>query len=197
MGHRRDHEWLETFEGPGADRYDRHARWMRGLHERTARRVAGSLPPGGRYVDVGTGPGTLVAGVAGLRSDVTVTGIDASARMVEIASARLAPVADAGRGRVLVGDAAALPLPDASVDVVTAVLTMHHWEDLRAGVAELARVLLPGGTALIVEMRGPARDIGRELRQAFHPVLVERGNAWVAGLPLLVRLTTRAGDRAS
>ena len=50
MGHRRDHEWLETFEGAGADRYDAHARRLRGLHERTARRVAELLPVGGGHV---------------------------------------------------------------------------------------------------------------------------------------------------
>ena len=187
MGHRRDHEWLETFEGEGADRYDAHARSLRGMHERTARRVAELVPPGGRHVDVGSGPGTLLARVAALRPDVTVTGVDVSQRMVELATARLAAVAGAERARVLVGDAAALPLPDACADVVTAVVTMHHWQDLDAGVAEAMRVLAPGGTVLVVELRGPARHVARALRAA--DALVVRGNAWVYGLPLLVRLS--------
>ena len=189
MGHCRDHEWLETFEGAGADRYDAHARRLRGLHERTARRVAELLPVGGGHVDVGTGPGTLPALVAGLRPDVAVTGVDASERMVQLAAARLAAAAHGDRGRVLLGDAAALPLPVASADVVTAVLTMHHWHDLDAGVAELGRVLAPGGAVLVVEMRGPSRHVARALRRA--GLLVVRQNAWVYGLPLLARLTAR------
>lgn len=188
-GHRRDHEWLETFEGAAADRYDAHARLMRGMHERVARRVADLLPPGGRHVDVGSGPGTVLARVAQLRPDVTVTGVDASQRMVELATDRLSAAAPGGRGRALVGDAAALPLPDASADVVTAIVTIHHWLDLEAGLGELIRVLAPGGTALVVEMRGPARHVARVLRR--FGASVERGNAWVYGVPVLVRLSAR------
>ncbi len=188
-GHRRDHEWLETFDGAAADRYDAHARLMRGMHERLARQVADLLPPRGRHVDVGSGPGTLLARVAELRPDVTVTGVDASQRMVELATDRLAVAAPDGRGRALVGDAAALPLPDASADVVTAVVTIHHWLDLEAGLGELSRVLAPAGTVLVVEMRGPARHVARALRGS--GAVVERGNAWVYGLPVLVRLAAR------
>lgn len=233
MGHRRDHEWLETFDGAGADRYDAHARRLRGMHERTAARIADLLPPGGQYLDVGSGPGTLLARVAALRPDAGVTGVDASPRMVEIAAARLAALpaerpangqpderptneqpderpanerpderraampsgdttssgGEAVRARVLQGSAEALPLPDRSADVVSAVLTMHHWDDLAAGVAEVLRVLAPGGSVLVVEMRGPARHVARALRQA--GALVGRENAWVYALPLLVRLTAR------
>lgn len=187
MGHRRDHEWLETFDGAGADRYDAHSRRLRGVHERIARRVADLLPAGGRYVDVGSGPGALLAQVAMLRPDVTVTGVDPSQRMVELAAGRLSGTS--GRGTVRQGSAESLPLPDASADVVSAVLTMHHWDDLDAGVGEALRVLAPGGSLLVVEMRGPSRHVTRALRRA--GALVVRRNAWVYGLPLLVRLTAR------
>ena len=186
MGHRRDHEWLETFEGDGADRYAEHARWMGGMHERAARRIAEVLPRGGRYVDVGTGPGALPAAIAALRPDATVTGVDPSERMVELAQARLAATRVVEPGRVLRGDAAHLPLPDGSADVVSAVLTMHHWPDLDGGVAELARVLAPGGAIVVVEMRGPSRHVARALRRA--GLVVVRRNAWVMGVPALVRL---------
>jgi ubiquinone/menaquinone biosynthesis C-methylase UbiE len=190
MGHQRDHEWLETFEGDGADRYAQHARWMGRMHERTAHRVAEALPHGGSYVDVGTGPGTLPAQVAALRPDAGVTGVDPSQRMVELATAHLAAATVAGTGgRVVLGDAAHLPLPDASAEVVSAVLTMHHWPDLDGGIAELIRVLAPGGTVLVVEMRGPSRHVARALRRA--GLLVVRQNAWVMGLPVLVRLSAR------
>ena len=191
MGHRRDHEWLETFDGEGADRYAQHARWMRRMHERTARRLADALPQGGSYVDVGTGPGTLPGEVAALRPDAVVTGVDPSQRMVELATAHLttATVPGTETRRVLLGDAAHLPLPDASADVVSAVLTMHHWPDLDGGIAELTRVLAPGGTVLVVEMHGPARHVARALRRA--GLLVVRRNAWVMGLPALARLSAR------
>ncbi len=197
MGHRRDHEWLETFEGDGADRYDAHSRWLRGMHQRTATRLATLLPPGGRLLDVGAGPGRLLAQVAELRPDAFVTGVDRSQRMVELAGARLAPLAGTGaaprtggepRARALLGDVAALPVPDDSADVVSAVLTAHHWDDLRAGFAEIARVLTPGGSVLVVEMRGPATHVARAIREAFASSAPRRRRVWVMGLPLLVGL---------
>lgn len=187
MGHRRDHEWLETFEGAAADRYDRHSRWLRGLHARTASRLAALVPPGGRLLDVGCGPGRLLAEVAALRPDVAVTGLDVSERMVELATSRLARVAG-GRGRVVRGDVHDLPLAGGSADVVTAVLTAHHWDDLRRSFAEVARVLAPGGSVLVVEMRGPARHVARTLGDVLGVVPVRREAAWVVGLPLLTRL---------
>lgn len=193
VGHRRDHEWLETFEGEGADRYDAHVRSLRGMHERAARRVVDLLPQGGRYVDVGAGPGTMLAQVAALRPDVTVTGVDPSQRMVELASGRLSEVG--ARARVLQGSAESLPLPDASADVVSAVVTMHHWQDLDAGVAEVMRALAPGGSVLVIEMHGPARHVARALRRA--GAIVVREIAWVYGLPLLARLTARRPEEAA
>ncbi len=181
MGHRQDHEWLETFDGAGADRYDSHSRWLAGMHRRTAARVAAVLPRGGRLLDIGCGPGRLLAQVAAQRPDASLTGVDLSERMVELATARLG--GDAGRARVLRGDAAALPVPDGSADVITAVLTAHHWEDLTRGVDEAARALAPGGTVLVVEMRGPARHVSRALRGALGQV--DRRTVWAVGLPLL------------
>jgi len=196
MGHRHDHQWLETFDGAGADRYDSHSRWLAGMHRRTAARVAALLPEGGRLLDVGCGPGRFLSQVAGGRPDVSLTGVDRSERMVELATARLGgDTGDAGPARVLRGDAAALPVPDGSADVVTAILTAHHWEDLARGVGEAVRALAPGGTLLVVEMPGPARHVSRALRDALGQV--ERRTVWVMGLPLLVGLEARRGPAAS
>ena len=57
----------------------------------------------------------------------------------------------------LVGDAASLPLPDRSFDLVISTLSMHHWADVPAGLAEIARVLRPGGRALIWDFRAGTR----------------------------------------
>ncbi len=205
MEHRRDHEWLETFDGAGADRYDSHSRWLRGMHGRAADRVAALLPPGGRVLDIGCGPGRLLAEVVARRPDAQVTGVDLSGRMVELATARLAatvggsPGAAAGAAggiggaRVVLGDAAALPVADGSADVVTAVLTAHHWEDLRRGVDEALRAVAPGGTVLVVEMRGPARHVAGALCHAVGSSGVRRRTVWAIGLPLLVGLEARSG----
>jgi SAM-dependent methyltransferase len=91
-----------------------------------------------------------------------VTGLDLDPAMIEVAraNAERAPD-DAGRrpsdaGRLpsfVVGDVASLPFADASFDLVVSTLSMHHWADPRAGLAEIGRVLRPGGRALVWDLR--------------------------------------------
>lgn len=101
-----------------------------------------------RIVDVGCGPGAAVrwAAAAGAQA----TGIDPSEAMVELARRRSRNL----RGvRFEVGDAAELPLDDDSVTIAWAIATYHHWPDQQAGLAEIRRVLAPGGRLLIGERR--------------------------------------------
>jgi SAM-dependent methyltransferase len=56
-----------------------------------------------------------------------------------------------------VGDVAKLPYRDGSVDLVVSTLSQHHWPDRPAALAELARVLAPGGRIWIYDLRGALR----------------------------------------
>jgi demethylmenaquinone methyltransferase/2-methoxy-6-polyprenyl-1,4-benzoquinol methylase len=61
------------------------------------------------------------------------------------------------RGSALIeADALALPLPDASLDLVTAAFGFRNLANYRTGLAELRRVLRPGGTAAILEFSQPS-----------------------------------------
>jgi len=112
--------------------------------------------PGTRLLDLATGTGT-VARLAAARG-AAVVGIDASPEMLEI-GLRLAPELD-----LRVADACALPFPDAVCDVVTCGLAVTHFVDLETALAEVLRVLRPGGTfaASAWGDRGsnPARIVG-------------------------------------
>jgi SAM-dependent methyltransferase len=55
--------------------------------------------------------------------------------------------------RFRVGDVAALPFADNSVDLVVSTLSLHHWDDPAAGLNEIVRVLGPGGQAWIYDFR--------------------------------------------
>ena len=89
-----------------------------------------------RVLEVGGGPGELSARIAEeLGCEVVM--VDVSPRMVELARAR---GVDAR-----VGDAQRLPFPDGAFDCVVAAWVLFHLEDIDAGVAELGRVLRPGG----------------------------------------------------
>jgi ubiquinone/menaquinone biosynthesis C-methylase UbiE len=139
--------------------YDRLTRILLGpLYQAIAEDVARSSPPGGRVLDVGCGPGLLSLRLA-RRDALEVTGIDLDPAMIDRALANVDRSA-AGAARqptFLVGDVAALPFTDGSIDVVASTFSMHHWADPAAGLAEIGRVLRPGGRALIWDLEPGSR----------------------------------------
>jgi Methylase involved in ubiquinone/menaquinone biosynthesis len=146
------HRHTETFDGPATRRYSSLARGpLRWVYRSLARDLAPAVPRGATVLDVGTGPGILLAELARRRPDIELIGVDISADMVAAARANLAPYGS--RVTVHTGDVADLPLADASVDLIVSSLSAHHWAAPAAAVPELARVLRPGGRAYIYDMR--------------------------------------------
>lgn len=123
------------------------------------------LRPGEAMLDVGCGTGTLalaarrVAGASG-----EVFGIDASPEMVERArrKARRAGL----QIELRQAPAQALPFADGRFDLVTSTLMLHHLprQDRQACVREMARVLKPGGRALVVEFARSSQARGGLVR---------------------------------
>jgi SAM-dependent methyltransferase len=103
---------------------------------------------GRRILDVGCGAGPLLAALR--ERGAVVTGVDASTRMVELARQRLGDGADLQRADLR----GPLPFPDGAFDDVIACLVLHYLEDWTAPLAELRRVLAPGGR-LIVAVNHP------------------------------------------
>jgi ubiquinone/menaquinone biosynthesis C-methylase UbiE len=75
--------------------------------------------------------------------------------MIQQARANAARPADADQPRpsFVVDDVASVAFPDGSFDLVVSTLSMHHWADPAAGLAEIGRVLRPGGRALVWDFR--------------------------------------------
>jgi len=135
--------------------YDSHARVLFGSFYRgVAADVAATASPQATVLEVGCGPGHLSIDLA-RHHGLDVTGLDLDPAMIERARSNAVgdgPTVEAGPAFVL-GDVAALPFDDASFDVVVSTLSMHHWSQPAAGLAEIARVLRPGGRALIWDLR--------------------------------------------
>jgi SAM-dependent methyltransferase len=115
--------------------------------------VARVAPAGGKVLDVGCGPGHLANRLASDHG-LEVTGLDLDPAMIARARANAdRGVAVERQPTFVVGGVAALPFPDSSFDLVVSTLSMHHWADPTAGQAEIARVLRPGGRALVWDIR--------------------------------------------
>jgi SAM-dependent methyltransferase len=113
-----------------------------------------------RVLEVGGGQGELAERMQSeLRAAVTF--VDQSERMVELARGR--GIADS-----LVGDIQALPFEDGSFDTVVAAWMLYHVQDLDRGLAEIARVLAPGGS--LVAVTNSVRHL-EELRTIFDTLM--------------------------
>jgi ubiquinone/menaquinone biosynthesis C-methylase UbiE len=107
----------------------------------------------GEAADLGCGPGQLVIELARRAPGLQVTGIDLSDEMIVRgqANARHAGLSD--RVSFRQGAAQQIPFPDASLDLVVSTLSLHHWSDPVAVLDEIVRVLRPGGSFLIFDLR--------------------------------------------
>ena len=116
----------------------------------SARLVAGlaGVGPGDLVVDVGCGPGRFLREAA--ERGATAVGVDPSSQMRRLATRRT-PAGLRDAVRVADGTAERLPLEDGAATVAWAVASFHHWTDQDSGLAELRRVLRPGGRLLIAE----------------------------------------------
>lgn len=94
-----------------------------------------------RVLEVGCGRGEAAERMVG-EVDADVVAVDQSERMVELTQARGV--------RARVGDVQDLPFADASFDCALAAWMLYHLPDLDRGLAELARVLVPGGRLVAV-----------------------------------------------
>jgi ubiquinone/menaquinone biosynthesis methyltransferase len=142
-----------------ADRYDlitvllswgRDHAWKRRLIRE------GGVQPGDRVVDLACGTGDIAWLAA--RAGATVTGLDITLRMIELARRKAAIDGTGGqppKARFAVADMMALPLADASANVVTTGYGLRNVPALGDAIDEIARVLRPGGRLASLDFNRP------------------------------------------
>jgi demethylmenaquinone methyltransferase/2-methoxy-6-polyprenyl-1,4-benzoquinol methylase len=132
--------------------------------DRRWRRVAAEavVRPGDRVLDACCGTGDFA--LADARAGGRVTGLDFSEQMLERARAKSSAV------EWVQGDALALPFEDGSFDAATVGFGVRNLESLERGLAELRRVLRPGGRLGVLEITRP-----RGALAPFYRLWFERG----------------------
>jgi ubiquinone/menaquinone biosynthesis C-methylase UbiE len=159
-------------EGSTARWYDRTTRKDMPEFKALALRIAAVVPPGGAVLEVAPGPGFLSIELA--KRGLQVQGVDISKTFVQIAKRNA--TADGVQARFELGNAAALPVEDGSVDFVVCRAAFKNFSEPVKALSEMRRVLRPGGTALLIDMR---RDVNvRELKRYVDGLGVNLLNRW-------------------
>jgi SAM-dependent methyltransferase len=146
-----------------------------------AERMEAAAPPDARFLEVGVGTGRIALNLH--RRGRWVTGIDLSAAMMAVyrdkaAAAGLPPP------RLVRADVTRLPFADASVDVVVEVHLLHLVPGWRPALAEIRRVLAPGGVVLLGG-GGGHQDHPRSPRDQAHRRIRELTATALSGRPWL------------
>lgn len=130
-----------------------------GTKSRFDRRAVARMPitPGMHLLDLCTGSGDLAIEIARQHPDVRITGIDASENMLEVARRKSAGFAD--RIHYETGDALDLNYADDAFDGAVISFGLRNLESLESGLAELKRVVRPGGFVCNIDQGKPSNPL--------------------------------------
>lgn len=106
-------------------------------------------------LDVATGTGDFAFEALSILKPEKITGVDISAGMLEIAKQKIAKRNLGHLFEVKLGDSEKLPFTDDTFDAVTVAYGVRNFENLEAGLADIFRVLKPGGKAVVLEFSKP------------------------------------------
>lgn len=148
-----------SMEGVVAAWYARATRAYTADFDRTAGQFAARMPAGAKLLEVAPGPGYLAIALAAAlarRGDGAVEAIDISHSFVRIATRNAAQAGVAATFRH--GDVHAMPYPAEHFDGLVCRAAFKNFGQPVQALREMHRVLRPGGTALIIDLRADATD---------------------------------------
>jgi demethylmenaquinone methyltransferase / 2-methoxy-6-polyprenyl-1,4-benzoquinol methylase len=164
------YDFLNHLLSLNIDRY-----WRR----RTVARVASVLlRPDARVLDLCCGTGDLMLALEAKRGGA-VLGSDFCHAMMRTARRK---VEQRGfRSKLFEADALALPLADRSLDLITIAFGFRNLANYRSGLAELLRVLKPGGMLAILEFSQPRNALFRAAYNFYSKAILPRLGGWISG----------------
>lgn len=166
-------------------RYDLLNRLLSAGIDRRWRRAAVALlapAPGERILDLATGTADVPVALLRCQGDLRVVGVDLTPGMLALGRRKLARLGLSSRGLLVAGDACSLPLAGGSFDGALVAFGVRNVASPVAALAELRRVVRPGGRLVVLEFSTPPGPLGRLFGLYFARVLPRVG-AWVSGHP--------------
>lgn len=173
---------------PLPDRYDRLAeilsfgqngRWRRAMVDQIVQ------APGSTVLDVASGTAGVAIQLAS-RSKASVVGVDLTEQMLRRGRVNVARAGLAGRIGLVAGRAEQMPFPDASFDALTFTYLLRYVDDPQATLAELARVVRPGGRVASLEFCVPPSPLWRAAWWLYTRTLLPLGGLLTGGREWLV-----------
>ena len=156
-------------------------------YRKAAQRIAERLPAGASVLEVAPGPGYFAIELAKLGGR-SVTGLDVSKTFVELATKNAVAAGVSVTFRE--GNASAMPFDAETFDLIFCRAAFKNFSEPVAAIREMYRVLKPGGTAVIVDLRKDARPDA--IRAAVRGMGLSWVNAWLTRLTFRFVLLKRA-----
>jgi demethylmenaquinone methyltransferase/2-methoxy-6-polyprenyl-1,4-benzoquinol methylase len=184
----RRNSFAQQLFAPLPQRYDRLAeilsfgqngRWRRAMVDRLVR-SPGAAAADRVVLDVAAGTAGVSLQIAE-RTGAKVIGVDLTEQMLRQGAQNVAAAGASGRVSLINGRAEQLPLPDASVDALTFTYLLRYVSDPQATLAELARVVRPGGTVASLEFLVPPSAFWRFWWRAYTWLVLPVGGLITGG----------------
>ena len=159
--------------------FGQNGRWRRAMVAQI-----GSVPDG-VVLDVASGTAGVAIQLAE-RAGARVLGVDLTEQMLRRGKSNVTAAGKSGRISLVTGRAEQLPLPDGSVDALTFTYLLRYVNDPQATLAELARVLKPGGRVASLEFCVPPAPFWRAAWWLYTRLLLPLGGLLTGGREWLV-----------
>ncbi|MGN6421422.1 MAG: bifunctional demethylmenaquinone methyltransferase/2-methoxy-6-polyprenyl-1,4-benzoquinol methylase UbiE [Pseudobacter sp.] len=131
-------------------------------------------------LDVATGTADVAIMTQKYLQPKKIIGIDISEQMMAVGREKIAKLGLNDRIELVKGDSEAINFPDNTFDAITVAFGVRNFEDLDKGLAEMYRVLKPGGRAMILEFSKPKQIAFKGLYNLYLNVVAPRAGQWLS-----------------
>jgi demethylmenaquinone methyltransferase/2-methoxy-6-polyprenyl-1,4-benzoquinol methylase len=131
-----------------------------------------------QVLDVATGTADVALLLHKYLSPEKVTGIDISEGMLELGRQKVEKQKLKGKIELLAGDSEAIKFPNNTFDAITVAFGVRNFEHLQQGLAEMLRVLKPGGKLVVLEFSKPRKRLFKGLYNTYMNVVAPQAGKW-------------------